>query len=165
MLSILFYCVCLFFPGACLLPFLVHDCEQCQGSLGIFTVFQCYSLIKSPVSLTHCIYSSLSINSPSLLLGMLLHGAHCSFPVRFPLGNEAPKSLRSPVPVTMHGEGFRIEQHEQCKPPSCMAVEWWEPPRPCDQQSLWGITTSSYHFQALSLPRECFTERKLGQSR
>lgn len=36
------------FPGTCLHPFLVHDCEQCQGCLGIFTVLQCYSSYTLP---------------------------------------------------------------------------------------------------------------------
>lgn len=36
------------FPGACLHPFLVDDCEQCPGCLGIFTVLQCYSSYTLP---------------------------------------------------------------------------------------------------------------------
>lgn len=55
-LSILFYCVGLFFPGACLHPFIVHDCEQCQGCLGIFTVFQCYSSYTIP-----CLFNKLHL--------------------------------------------------------------------------------------------------------
>lgn len=49
--AVCFVLLCLsVFPGACLHPFLVHDCEQCQG---------CIYCLPVLLSYTHCLFNTL----------------------------------------------------------------------------------------------------------
>lgn len=169
MLSILFYCVCLFFQELVFILSVSKTVSSARAVLGYFTVFQCYSSYTLP-----CLFNTLYLfftfsKQPIAAIRNVAPWSSFLIPwVRFPRGNEAPKCFEKSGVSNHRGSSPRIQQNWAgwaMQLPSCMAMECRDPPKACGQQPQWGITTSSYHFQALSLPRECFTERKLGQMR
>lgn len=104
-------------------------------------------LIKSPVSLRHCIYFSLSINSPSLLLGMLLHRAHCSFPKSgFHL------AMRHPSPWEVQCQWPCMEKDSELSSMSSAATELHGCGVASATKAMWPAATMGNHPILLLIP-------------